>query len=92
MASGASTADAQVKNRIQDRYASLDRIGQVRSPLLVIAGDRDRIVPADYSRRLYEAATASPKTFLSIPGADHNDEALLDGDVMIETIARFLGR
>ena len=77
---------------IRDRYASLDRIGQVRSPLLVIAGDRDRIVPADYSRRLYEAATASPKAFLSIPGADHNDDELLDGNTMIEAIALFLGR
>ena len=77
---------------IRDRYASLDRIGQVRSPLLVFAGDRDRIVPADYSRRLYEAATASPKAFLSIPGADHNDDELLDGDTMLEEIARFLGR
>jgi fermentation-respiration switch protein FrsA (DUF1100 family) len=76
---------------IRDRFASLERIGQVRSPLLVIAGDRDRIVPTEYSRRLYEAATASPKTFLSIPGADHNDDELLDGDVMIEAIARFLG-
>jgi hypothetical protein len=77
---------------IRDRYASLHRIGQVRSPLLAIAGDRDRIVPAEYSRRLYEAATASPKRFLSIPGADHNDEELLDGNVMMEEIARFLGR
>jgi uncharacterized protein len=77
---------------IRDRYDSLGRIGQVRSPLLIIAGDRDRIVPADDSRRLYEAATAAPKAFLSIPGADHNDDELLDGNTMIEEIAKFLGR
>jgi fermentation-respiration switch protein FrsA (DUF1100 family) len=74
---------------IRDRFASLERIDQVRSPLLVIVGERDRIVPPDYSRRLYDAATA-PKALLSIPGADHNDDELLDGDTMIEGIARFL--
>jgi fermentation-respiration switch protein FrsA (DUF1100 family) len=75
---------------IRDRFASLERIDQVRSPLLVIVGERDRIVPPDYSRRLYDAATA-PKELLLIPGADHNDDELLDGDTMIEGIARFLG-
>ena len=77
---------------IRDRYDSLERIARVQTPLLIIAGERDRIVPAEYSRRLYDAATTAHKTFLSIPRADHNDDALLDGESMIEEIARFLGR
>jgi fermentation-respiration switch protein FrsA (DUF1100 family) len=81
-----------VRRLIQDRYDSLERIGRVRSPLLVIAGERDRIVPAEYSRRLFDAATAAPKKFMSIPQADHNDDALLDGDAMIDEIAQFVRR
>ena len=57
--------------------------------LLIIAGERDSVVPAVFSRRLYEAAP-QPKTFLSISGADHNDDELLDGPVMIDAIAKFL--
>jgi fermentation-respiration switch protein FrsA (DUF1100 family) len=76
---------------IQDRYATIDLIGRVRSPLLVIVGERDRIVPTEFSRRLYEAAN-EPRTILSMPDADHNDYELLAGEEMIEGIVRFLGR
>lgn len=72
-----------------DRYPSADRIGALRAPLLVIAGDRDDIVPADLSRRLYEAAP-EPKTWLTVPGAGHNDVALLDGPLMLAAIQRLL--
>jgi fermentation-respiration switch protein FrsA (DUF1100 family) len=74
---------------LRDRYASIDRIGQLSCPLLVIAGERDTIVPADYSRRLYDSARGA-KTLLMLPGADHNDEALLAGRAMIEAIDEFL--
>ena len=37
---------------LRDRFSSIDRIANVRAPLLVIAGDRDGIVPIDQSRRL----------------------------------------
>jgi fermentation-respiration switch protein FrsA (DUF1100 family) len=74
---------------LRDRFTSLDRISKVRAPLLVIAGDRDGIVPADQSRRLYEAAH-DPKTLLIIPNADHNDEPLQAGTQMIAAVLRFL--
>ena len=45
-----------VRRLLLDRYPSIDRIGSLTAPLLVIAGDRDDIVPAALSRRLYDAA------------------------------------
>lgn len=80
-----------VRLLIRDRYDTLQRIGQVKSPLLVIAGERDSIVPFEQSRRVYDAAVSGRKKFLSIPGADHNDDALFDGDAMMVEIVRFLG-
>ena len=74
---------------LRDRYAAIERIARVRSPLLVIAGDSDRIVPIAYSRRLYEAAN-DPKWLLVIAGADHNDDSLLAGREMMAGILRFL--
>ena len=79
-----------VRALIRDRYDTLERIHRVKSPLLVIAGERDRIVPFDQSRRVYDASGSVPKSFLAIPRADHNDEDLLDGDTMLDEIARFV--
>ena len=74
---------------LQDRYPSVDRIRQIDAPLLVIAGDRDGIVPIEQSRRLYDEA-AEPKELLVVAGADHNDVALLAGREMISAIVRFI--
>jgi uncharacterized protein len=78
-----------VRQLLRDRFASVDRIGRIRSPLLVIAGARDRIVPMEQSRRLFDAAVAS-KSFVTIPNADHNDEELFTGDLLIGAILRFV--
>jgi fermentation-respiration switch protein FrsA (DUF1100 family) len=72
-----------------DRYPSIDRIGALAAPVLVIAGDRDDIVPESLSRRLYEAAP-DPKRYLLVPGAGHNDPELLDGRRMLAEVGRFL--
>src|SRR3954464_9617897 len=69
-----------------DRYPSIDRIASVSAPLLVIAGDRDDIVPESLSRRLYDAA-GEPKLFVQVRGAGHNDLELLAGRLMLDEIA-----
>ena len=74
---------------LRDRFASIDRIRSLRCPLLVVAGEEDRIVPISQSRRLYDAAP-SPKKLEVLPGADHNDFELLAGNEMIQAIVRFL--
>jgi fermentation-respiration switch protein FrsA (DUF1100 family) len=78
-----------VDRLLTDRYQAIDRIRQVSAPVLVIAGDRDQVVPLEFSRRLFDAAV-SPKTMLVIRGADHNDDTLLAGEEMIAAIVDFL--
>lgn len=80
-----------VRLLLRDRYPTEELIGRIASPLLVIAGDRDSIIPPDHSRRVYEAATAR-KELLVIRGADHNDEALFTGRAMVDGIVGFLSR
>jgi fermentation-respiration switch protein FrsA (DUF1100 family) len=72
-----------------DSYPSIERIGSVHVPVLVIAGDRDDIVPESLSRRLFDAA-GEPKRYVVVPGAGHNDRELLDGPQMLGEIGRFL--
>ncbi len=78
-----------IRRLLLDRYPSIERIASVHAPLLVIAGDRDDIVPLPLSRRLYDAAV-EPKRFVLVPGAGHNDPELLDGSQMINEIKGFL--
>ena len=76
---------------LRDRFSTIDFVRHVRAPTLVIAGDRDDVVPADQSRRVFDAA-AGPKELVIVPGADHNDEALFAGETMMSAIERLLRR
>jgi fermentation-respiration switch protein FrsA (DUF1100 family) len=74
---------------LKDRYASRRRIARVSCPVLVLAGERDAIVPLSESRALYDAAP-EPKRLVVIPGADHNDDALLIGERLIRETLQFV--
>ena len=54
------------------RYDSLTRAPEIRTPLLMITGGRDQVIPAVHSERLYDA-WAGPKHAVRIPNAGHND-------------------
>ena len=74
---------------LRDRYPSLDRIARIGSPLLVIAGSSDTIIPPSQSRRLFDEAR-EPKRLVIIDGADHNDEALFAGPEVVGAVFSFL--
>ncbi len=74
---------------LRDRFLAVEQVRDLHLPLLVVVGDQDEIVPVDLSRRLY-AAAQEPKRFLAIPGAGHNDPALLDGDRFVAALTAFL--
>jgi fermentation-respiration switch protein FrsA (DUF1100 family) len=73
---------------LRDRFPSIERAPKIRCPVLVIAGTSDSIIPIVHTRRLYDAIVA-PKTLVAID-ADHNDQALLDSEPMIQAIVRFV--
>ena len=55
---------------ITQRFESIDKIAQVRSPVLVVHGSEDSLIRPELGRRLYEHATA-PKRFLLVEGGTH---------------------
>lgn len=57
---------------IRDRYNSLSKIGQVRAPLFLMHGERDRTVTVGHGRKLFAAANG-PKQSLFLPEAGHTD-------------------
>jgi fermentation-respiration switch protein FrsA (DUF1100 family) len=75
---------------LKDRFPSIDRVRRLACPVLVIAGDRDGIVPPSQSRALFEAAPSALKRFVLIPGADHNDYELQAGPGLVREVADFV--
>jgi hypothetical protein len=57
---------------VPDAYPTRRRLAEIGAPVLVVHGERDRIVPASEGRALYEAAQ-DPKRLLLFPEAGHND-------------------
>ena len=78
-----------VQGLLLDRCPSIDCIRRLECPLLVIAGERDRIVPIEHSRRLF-AAAPEPKRFVRSAGADHNDLELLARPQLLDEVPGFL--
>ena len=60
-----------VSRLLKHPFDSLARVPSIEAPLLVLAGERDRIVPHPHSRRLFDA-WRGPKRWVMLPGADHN--------------------
>lgn len=57
---------------LRDRFELLNWIGVVVSPVLVMTGGRDHVVPPAMGRTVFTAIN-SPKDFWFVPGAGHND-------------------
>jgi uncharacterized protein len=70
---------------MKDQFRSDLAIGKVTVPVLVLHGERDRVVPIGLGERLYALINA-PKRLVRFPGAGHND---LGGYGAIEAAKRF---
>ncbi len=55
---------------ITQRFESVRKVAQVRSPLLVVHGGNDSLIDPSLGRRLYEAASGR-KRFVLVEGASH---------------------
>lgn len=56
---------------IRDRFDSLSKIARVASPVLLLHGTRDDVVPVEMGRRLVAARPGS--RWVEVPEATHND-------------------
>lgn len=57
---------------VTQRFDNIDRIGEVKIPVLVVHGTQDDIVPFSMGERLY-AAIKAPKFFLRAAGGSHHN-------------------
>ena len=55
-----------------DRYEILRIIENIKSPLLVIHGEKDNIINIAFGKKVFDAAP-QPKEALFVPNAGHNN-------------------
>ncbi len=56
---------------VLDKWDNAGRIAGLEAPLLILHGERDRVVPVRFGRELFELAP-EPKRAFFVPGGDHN--------------------
>ena len=71
---------------MRDQFRSIDRIGDIKVPLLVMHGEEDSVIPIALSELLFKAAN-EPKRYLRLPGTDHVSVLESGG---IDAVRRFL--
>ncbi|WP_055482538.1 alpha/beta fold hydrolase [Sphaerimonospora mesophila] len=70
--------------------------GRVRSPLLIVHGERDPIIPVTHSRRLYERLReigdreGGDLTYLEVAGVGHDPFVEGDGHIVLDRVVDFL--
>lgn len=72
-----------------ERYPSSERMARITSPVLVIHGDRDALIPVRQGKELYERAN-QPKELYVVTGAGHNDVAAVAGTAYGDKIRAWL--
>jgi fermentation-respiration switch protein FrsA (DUF1100 family) len=72
-------------------YNSLEKINNLTSPMLIIHGDRDEVVPYHMGKSLFETYNG-PKHMVTIKNGRHNDLADVDPVRYWGEIERFLAR
>jgi fermentation-respiration switch protein FrsA (DUF1100 family) len=74
-----------VRALLWDRFPVAERIARVDVPTTVVHGGADSIVPPEQSRAVAGTA-ARLHRLVEVPGADHNDPVLLDGEALVAAV------
>lgn len=61
-----------VAGLITQRFDSVRKVANIGSPLVVVHGSEDRLIPMSLGRQLYDAADA-PKRFVLVQGGSHHN-------------------
>lgn len=71
-----------------DKFANLDKINRVRSPVPILHGTEDDTIPFSHGQQLYKAAN-EPKFFIPIEGGQHHDLIGEQYDRAIQAFTRY---
>jgi len=72
--------------------SNLEKVKLVKSPLLVIHGEMDEIIPLSDGMDLYNCASSVSREILIIPGAGHNTLMLYGLEEYLNAVVSFVSR
>jgi pimeloyl-ACP methyl ester carboxylesterase len=75
---------------ITQRFEAVERIAQVKAPVLVVHGSEDQLIPPALGRALYERAP-SPKRFVLVEGASHHNANAMGMEQLRAAVAELFG-
>ncbi len=75
---------------ITQRFDSAGRIARVGSPVLVVHGAQDRLIPPALGQRLFDAA-AEPKQFVLVEGGSHHNTNAVGQDAYRAALPQLFG-
>ena len=73
---------------ITQRFESVRKVAKVHSPLLVVHGSEDRLIPSALAQRLYDAASGR-KQFLLVEGGTHYSTMAVGQPAYRQALAQF---
>jgi len=74
-----------------ERFDSLDKMGRVKVPLLMLHGSVDNTIPLRQGEKLFAAANP-PKQWRAIEGGDHSDLDLMDPALYRSLLQAFMNQ
>lgn len=75
----------------QPKFENIEYVKKKHPPLLIIHGAKDRQIPAEHSRLLFDAAS-EPKTLVILPNAGHRNVGGADPEMFGNALTEFLSR
>ena len=75
-----------------DGFRNIEKIKTVTKPTFIFHGARDALIAADEAENLQSHSGARTKSFLVIPGAEHNTMILTGGKLYFLTIKEFIDK
>lgn len=90
---GSSSKGPKVLNRfVRSPWSTIDIVGQVKQPILLLSGLRDEMVPPTHMQMLYAKAASRNRScqFVEFPNGMHMDTWISGGDRYWRTIQQFL--
>jgi len=73
-----------------DQASPLQVMGRIETPVLLMHGEEDKLVPADMSLELYEAKSSGIREIHLVPGADHAQALSHDPQRYEEIAGKFI--
>ena len=72
------------------RWDNLQKIKEVKCPLMFVSGDKDTFVPTEMTQRLYGEYAGKKRELYVVKAGNHNNTWVVGGDVYVNKLRTFI--